>query len=82
MKDWGGNITNKWTYAKNDQYWDKDNVKVNEIDVQVAKDINAGVNLYNTNEADRVPLSGDFAKQYKDKKDFQTEKMRSSVTCA
>lgn len=74
MKDWGGNITNKWTYAKNDQYWDKDNVKVNEIDVQVAKDINAGVNLYNTNEADRVPLSGDFAKQYKDKKDFQTEK--------
>lgn len=74
MKDWDGNTAKKWTYAKNNEYWDKKQVNVDEISVQVAKDINAGVNLYTTKEADRAPLSGEYAKQYKDRSDFLTEK--------
>ncbi|MBC2002776.1 peptide ABC transporter substrate-binding protein [Listeria booriae] len=74
MQNWDGNTSKNWTYAKNPEYWDKKNVDVDKISVQVAKDINAGVNLYNTKEADRAPLSGDFAKQYKDRADFLTEK--------
>ncbi|MBC1457934.1 peptide ABC transporter substrate-binding protein [Listeria newyorkensis] len=74
MKDWEGNTAKKWTYAKNNEYWDKKQVTVDEISVQVAKDINAGVNLYTTKEADRAPLSGEYAKQYKDRSDFLTEK--------
>ncbi|MBC1475801.1 peptide ABC transporter substrate-binding protein [Listeria grandensis] len=74
MKNWDGNTSKKWTYAKNSEYWDKKNVNVDEISVQVAKDINAGVNLYTTKEADRAPLSGEYAKQYKDRSDFLTEK--------
>ncbi|MBC6310158.1 peptide ABC transporter substrate-binding protein [Listeria sp. FSL L7-1582] len=74
MKNWDGNTAKKWTYAKNDEYWDKKQVAIDEISVQVAKDINAGVNLYTTKEADRAPLSGEYAKQYKDRSDFLTEK--------
>ncbi|KGL41930.1 peptide ABC transporter substrate-binding protein [Listeria newyorkensis] len=74
MKNWDGNTAKKWTYAKNNEYWDKKQVAIDEISVQVAKDINAGVNLYTTKEADRAPLSGEYAKQYKDRSDFLTEK--------
>lgn len=74
MKDWNGNTAKKWTYAKNKEYWDKKQVAIDEISVQVAKDVNAGVNLYTTKEADRAPLSGEYAKQYKDRSDFLTEK--------
>lgn len=73
MKEWKGNTSKEWTYAKNEHYWDKKNVQVGEIHVSVAKDINAGVNLFETKKADRAPLSGDYAKQYKNRKDFQTE---------
>lgn len=74
MQSWDGNTSKNWTYAKNPEYWDKKSVDVDKISVQVAKDINAGVNLYNTKEADRAPLSGEYAKQYKDRADFLTEK--------
>lgn len=74
MKEWDGNTSKSWTYAKNDHYWDKKNVAVDEIHVNVAKDINAGVNLYETNSADRAPLSGEYAKQFKDRDDFVSEK--------
>lgn len=74
MKKWDGNTSKNWTYAKNDHYWDKKKVEVDEIRVKVAKDINAGVNLYETNEADRAPLSGEYAKQFKNRDDFVTEK--------
>ena len=30
---------------KNDHYWDKEHVKLNEIDVQVVKEIGTGANL-------------------------------------
>lgn len=73
MKTWKGNTSKEWTYAKNNYYWDKKNVQVNEINVSVAKDINAGVNLFETKKVDRAPLSGDYAKQYKTRKDYQTE---------
>ncbi|WP_099224872.1 peptide ABC transporter substrate-binding protein [Listeria costaricensis] len=74
MKEWKGGTGKTWTYAKNDHYWDKDNVHVDQIKVDVSKDINAGVNLFETKAADRAPLSGEYAKQYKDRDDFQTEK--------
>lgn len=74
MKEWSGNTSKSWTYAKNKHYWDKKNVAIDEIGVNVAKDINAGVNLYETNSADRAPLSGEYAKQFKNRDDFVSEK--------
>ncbi|WP_163653190.1 peptide ABC transporter substrate-binding protein [Listeria sp. PSOL-1] len=74
MKEWQGNTAKSWVYAKNKNYWDKDNVKIDMIHVNVSKDINAGINLFETKEADLAPLSGEYAKRYKNRTDFKTEK--------
>jgi oligopeptide transport system substrate-binding protein len=62
-----------WKMVKNDQYWDKDNVKLDEINVNVVKDTGTDLNLYNTNQNDLVGLSSEYVDQYKDNPDFKTE---------
>ncbi|GGE57673.1 peptide ABC transporter substrate-binding protein [Priestia taiwanensis] len=59
-----------WTYKKNDQYWDKATVKLEEIQTNVVKEIQTRVNMYNTNEADFSVISGDVVKSFKDKPDL------------
>ncbi|MGC4375391.1 peptide ABC transporter substrate-binding protein [Fictibacillus sp. Mic-4] len=59
-----------WQYKKNDQYWDKDAVKLQEINVKVVKDQATATNLYETNQIDRTALQADFIDQYKDNPDF------------
>lgn len=72
MADWSG-TSKSWSFVKNDTYWDKKNVKLDKIDVQVAKEPGAAVNLYNTGKVDRAPLTGDYASQYKTNKEFVAE---------
>ncbi|WP_188432590.1 peptide ABC transporter substrate-binding protein [Kroppenstedtia guangzhouensis] len=60
-----------WKYIKNDQYWDKDRVKLDKVSWKVVKDPATGVNLYNTGKLDVTKLSGDFSTQYKGRKDFK-----------
>lgn len=72
MSDWSG-TSKSWSFIKNDNYWDKKNVKLDRIDVQVAKEPGSAVNLYNTGKVDRAPLTGDYASQYKDNKEFVAE---------
>ncbi|MBC1935567.1 peptide ABC transporter substrate-binding protein [Listeria grandensis] len=72
MTDWSG-TSKTWSFLKNDNYWDKKNVKLDRIDVQVAKEPGSAVNLYNTGKVDRAPLTGDYASQYKDNKEFVAE---------
>ncbi|STY44075.1 Stage 0 sporulation protein KA [Listeria grayi] len=71
LKDWTG-TNKKWTYVKNDKYWDKDKVKLKQINVQVVQDANTGVNLYKTGKIDRTVLSADYAAQNKNDKDYTT----------
>ncbi|MFC0189569.1 peptide ABC transporter substrate-binding protein [Fictibacillus aquaticus] len=61
-----------WVYKKNSQYWDKKSVKLDQINVNIVKDVGTGVNLYNTNESDFVYLSSEYVDQYKDNEDFNT----------
>ncbi|MBC1434586.1 peptide ABC transporter substrate-binding protein [Listeria rocourtiae] len=72
MADWSG-TSKSWSFIKNDNYWDKKNVKLDRIDVEVAKEPGSAVNLYNTGKVDRAPLTGDYASQYKDNKEFVAE---------
>ncbi|QFF98243.1 peptide ABC transporter substrate-binding protein [Psychrobacillus glaciei] len=65
LADWDGTGLT-WKYLKNDQYWDKDTVKLTEINVDVVKEVPTAVNLYTNGEKDRVGLSGDYASQYAD----------------
>lgn len=72
MKDWT-NTSKKWTFEKNDKYWNKKQTKVDQINVQVVKEPGAAVNLYNTGKLDRATLTGDYAKQKQKDQDYKTE---------
>ncbi|QQZ08946.1 peptide ABC transporter substrate-binding protein [Heyndrickxia vini] len=69
LKDWDGTGLT-WKYVKNDNYYDKANVKIKEVNVQVAKTPNTAINLYNTGKTDiTAALSAEYAKQYQNNKD-------------
>lgn len=61
----------KWTYTPNQEYWDKDVVKLETANVQVIKTPSTAVNLFESGEVDVVnKLSSEFAKNYKDNESF------------
>ncbi|WP_207695864.1 hypothetical protein DOK67_0001419 [Enterococcus sp. DIV0212c] len=72
LEGWEQN-SDTWKYVKNPKYWDKSNVKVDEIQTTVVKSTSTAVNLYQTDELDRVVLDGEFSKQYKNDPDFQNQ---------
>ncbi|MGM9902868.1 oligopeptide ABC transporter, binding protein [Enterococcus sp. 10A9_DIV0425] len=59
----GPGTDTEWTYKKNDQYWDKDAVKLSEIKVSVVKESSTALNLFKDGQADDVILSGELAQQ-------------------
>ncbi|RDW20603.1 peptide ABC transporter substrate-binding protein [Oceanobacillus chungangensis] len=61
-----------WNYEKNDQYWDKDAVNVDSIEVNVVKDSETAVNLYLKGQLDRVELTSDNVKQFQGEDEFAT----------
>ncbi|WP_019414089.1 peptide ABC transporter substrate-binding protein [Paenisporosarcina sp. TG20] len=61
-----------WKYEKNENYWDKDSVKLDNVNVYVVKDSSTGVNLYETNKVDRVELTSALVDQYKTDENFDT----------
>ncbi|MCK2156721.1 peptide ABC transporter substrate-binding protein [Exiguobacterium sp. 17-1] len=62
-----------WKMVKNDNYWDKDNVKLKTINVKVVKETSTAVNLYEKGDIDRAGLSSEFVAQYQDNKEFKTK---------
>jgi oligopeptide transport system substrate-binding protein len=62
-----------WQYKKNPNYWDAGTVKLEAINVNVVKDVGAGVNLYETKKVDRVGLSSEYVDKYKQDPNFKTE---------
>ncbi|MER2076807.1 peptide ABC transporter substrate-binding protein [Psychrobacillus psychrotolerans] len=53
-----------WQLLKNEEYWDKETVKLTEINYDVVKEPGTAVNLYTEGQKDRAGLTGDFAMQY------------------
>ncbi|WP_206537443.1 peptide ABC transporter substrate-binding protein [Listeria cornellensis] len=72
LKDWSG-IGTSWTYTKNKDYWDAENVKLNKIAVQVAKETGAGVNLYETGDVQYTALTDEFVQKYKGDKAYHAK---------
>ncbi|MGY3704182.1 peptide ABC transporter substrate-binding protein [Vagococcus martis] len=60
----------EWSYEKNPNYWDKDNVKMEKIDAQVVKEASTALNLYEDNQLDDVIISGELAQQYREDTNF------------
>lgn len=61
-----------WKYQKNPEYWDEDNVKVDEVNVFVVKEAATQLNLYDTEKVDIINLSSASVDQYQDDKDFSS----------
>jgi oligopeptide transport system substrate-binding protein len=65
IKGWNGN-NESWTLEKNPEYWDKESVKLETIDVQVVKEIATGTNLFDDGQLDYTLLADTYAQQYQD----------------
>lgn len=69
-------VLQKWdheqqlVFVKNDKYWDKDNVKLAKFSVQIVKDVNTALNLYETGAVDVTDISRDAIPKWKDKPDY------------
>ncbi|MGH0487348.1 peptide ABC transporter substrate-binding protein [Bacillus mycoides] len=67
-------VLEKWKHEqefqlkKNDTYWDKKKVKLEEINFQIVKDTMTAVNLYEAGDLDRVPINSQFVDKYKGNK--------------
>lgn len=68
----------KWTLKKNADYWNAENVKVDEVNFKVAKDTSTEVNLYETDTIDVANLSSEFVDVYKDHEEYTTS-LKSEV---
>lgn len=66
-----------WKMKKNEQYWDKKTVKLEEINVNVVKEVSTRVNLYESGQIDRAVLAAEYVDKFKSSPDFITEKTPS-----
>lgn len=66
----GAGTDTDWDYVKNENYWDKDQVKLTKIANNVIKEPGTSVKLFDAGELDDLPLSGEFAQQYRDNEAF------------
>ncbi|WP_163969517.1 peptide ABC transporter substrate-binding protein [Oceanobacillus halotolerans] len=61
----------EWTYKKNPDYWDASAVNLDQINVNVVKETSTAVNLWETEEVDRIELSSSYVDQYTDAEEFE-----------
>ncbi|WP_017754632.1 peptide ABC transporter substrate-binding protein [Calidifontibacillus oryziterrae] len=69
MSEWNAS---GWTFRKNNEYWDKDSVKLEQINYKVIKDAATESNLFERGQADRAILSAELVDLYQDHPDFMT----------
>lgn len=63
LAEWDG-TGQTWTFEKNKNYWNPDATNVDRINIQVIKETDLAVKLYENNELDRAVLSGEYSQQY------------------
>lgn len=61
------------TLVKNENYWDAENVEVEELDLRVIKEASTALNLYLSGELDYVYLSSENVNEFKDSPEFDTD---------
>lgn len=71
-----------WTLKKNNHYWDKKNVKLDNVKFSVVKDPSTGLNLFNEGKLDMAQLSATQSKQMNNKKDLVSRQQSSNYYIA
>jgi len=68
-----------WTFKKNDNYWDADNVQMEEINMEIVKETSTAVNLWETGELDYITLSSSYVDEYENDESFYIDEQASIV---
>lgn len=68
-----------WVMKKNPDYWDADEVELEEINVNVVDDNSTLVNLWETGELDRIELSASYVDEYEDDDNFFVDERPSTI---
>lgn len=63
IDDW--KVEDKIKLSKNENYWDKDKVKLDRVNYKVLKDQQAGASLYETGSVDMAGISSEQVDKYK-----------------
>jgi oligopeptide transport system substrate-binding protein len=66
------NPTEGATLEKNENYWDKGNVDIQKVEIDIVKETATGVNLYESGELDNQELNSEYVTEYRDTPDFWT----------
>jgi oligopeptide transport system substrate-binding protein len=61
------------TFVKNDKYWDKDNVDIQQIDAKIVKERDTAVNLHESGALDVTEISGEYVDEFRDSPDFRAQ---------
>ncbi|WP_448667739.1 peptide ABC transporter substrate-binding protein [Aerococcus viridans] len=72
LTEWDAATGNTWTFAKNDHYWDADNVNLDAVNFQYLPETATALNLYDSGQLDVIELTGNFAVQNQNNEDYQT----------
>lgn len=67
LSEWKHNSS--YQMKKNDNYWDKAAVRLEQIDTQIVKDLSTAINLYETGKVDFTVVSEEYVDKYKTNKD-------------
>ncbi|KRK46815.1 peptide ABC transporter substrate-binding protein [Secundilactobacillus kimchicus] len=71
VADWTG-TNNSWNYVKNNNYWNKKNVKIQTVKVTVTKDQNTAVNMFNSGDVQETTVNGQYVRQNSNNKNLKT----------
>lgn len=74
LADWAHG--DKLVLKKNDNYWDKDAVKLDEVDVSVVAEQTTQVGMYESGDLDYVELPDEMVSGYSDAKSFYNGSVR------
>lgn len=72
ISNWEGTNLN-WTYTKNKNYWDAENVKLEKIDVEVSKETATGANLFDGGDVQYTGLADEFIQKYQGEEAYHAQ---------
>lgn len=67
--DWE-NTSDSWKLEKNEDYWDADEITIEEFNYNVIKDNQLSIDMYEKGDIDRTTLSSDLVDQYSSEADY------------
>ncbi|RKL66850.1 peptide ABC transporter substrate-binding protein [Salipaludibacillus neizhouensis] len=59
-----------WVYKKNPDYWDAETVSLDQINVNVVKEVSTAVNLWESDAVDRITISSSYVDEYENDENF------------